>query len=188
MWFFRQFPLAWRVLADRPARFALSIVGVAFAVVVMFTELGFLNGVTDSSINVSTLLASDLVVAHPRQEQLKSYVKFSGDYLREIQTVPGVEAAIPMYIAAPNWSNPQDGSRNRVLLLGVNVNDPQLNLPAIAKFRKELNETDTLIFDRRARIELGKVDVGTVSRVAGRRGWWGSLNSGRTLPMRGISS
>ena len=168
MWFFRQFPLAWRVLADRPARFALSIVGVAFAVVVMFTELGFLNGVTDSSINVSTLLASDLVVAHPRQEQLKSYVKFSGDYLREIQTVPGVEAAIPMYIAAPNWSNPQDGSRNRVLLLGVNVNDPQLNLPAIAKFRKELNETDTLIFDRRARIELGKVDVGTVSRVAGR--------------------
>ena len=43
MWFFRQFSLAWRLLADRPGRCVLSMTGVAFAVVIMFTELGFLK-------------------------------------------------------------------------------------------------------------------------------------------------
>ncbi len=167
MWFFRQFPLAWRVLADRPARFALSVVGVAFAVVVMFTELGFLNGVTDSSTNVAKLLASDLVVAHPKQEHLKSYVQFSADYLREIRDVPGVQAAVPFYYSPLNWANPQDGSRNRVLILGVDLADPQLNLPALETYRKDLAEADTVLFDRLARIELGRVQIGTRTRVEG---------------------
>ena len=169
MWLFRQL-LAWRVLADRPMRFALSIVGVAFAVVVMFTELGFLNGVTDSSINLAKILDSDLVVAHPRQEQLKSYVEFPGDYLGEVRDVPGVALALPFYYTSLNWSNPQDGSRNRILIIGVDLENPQLKLPALARYKKELGEADTLIFDRLARPELGIVEIGTRSRVAGAAG------------------
>lgn len=167
MIFIRQFPLAWRVLTDRPARFALSIVGVAFAVVVMFTELGFLNGITDSSCNVASILDSDLVIAHPRQEHLKSYVQFSAFNLRQVNDVPGVLHALPLYFSADNWANPQDGSRNRVLVIGVDLSDPMLRIPALAQHVEELRKPGTVMFDRLARFELGKVEPGTHTLLGG---------------------
>lgn len=167
MWFFRQFFLAWRLLADRPGRFVLSMTGVAFAVVIMFTELGFLNGVTDSSINFATRLDSDLVIVHPQQEHLKSGVEFPLFYLQQVRDVPGVAVALPVYTSANYWANPQDGSRNRVLIIGADLDDPMLRLPELAAHRAELRGTDTVLFDRRARSELGEVAPGVRSRLAG---------------------
>lgn len=167
MWFFRQFFLAWRLLADRPGRFVLSMTGVAFAVVIMFTELGFLNGVTDSSINFATRLDSDLVIVHPQQEHLKSGVEFPLFYLQQVRDVPGVAVALPVYMSANYWANPQDGSRNRVLIIGADLDDPMLRLPELAAHRADLRGTDTVLFDRRARSELGQVAPGVRSQLAG---------------------
>jgi putative ABC transport system permease protein len=167
MWFFHQFTLAWRMLADRPGRFALSVVGVAFAVVVMFTELGFLNGVTDSSTNFASLLDSDLIVVHPRQRHLKSYVEFPEYYLREVRDVPGVSLALPLYTGADYWSNPQDGGRSRVFTIGVDLDHPMLKVPEMAQYRDQLRAPDTVLFDREVRPELGVVAPGTRTLVAG---------------------
>jgi putative ABC transport system permease protein len=52
MGLFRQTPIAWRMLADKPGRLAFSTLGVAFSVVIMFMELGFFNGTNDSSANL----------------------------------------------------------------------------------------------------------------------------------------
>jgi putative ABC transport system permease protein len=162
-----QFGLAWRMLADRPGRFMLSMLGVAFAVVIMFTELGFLNGVTDSSINLAARIRSDLVVVHPEQEHLKSGVEFPLFYLQQVRDVPGVAAARAVYLSANYWTNPQDGSRNRILIIGADLDDPMLDLPEIARYREELRGPDTVLYDRLARPELGAVAAGTRSRLAG---------------------
>ncbi len=163
-----QFLLAWRMLADRPGRFLLSVAGVAFAVVIMFTQLGFLNGITDSSINLADRLRADLVVVHPQQEHLKSGVEFSHFLLQQVRDVPGVAAALPLYLSANYWANPQDGGRNRVLIVGVDLDDPMLDLPELAAHRDALRGPDTALFDRRARAELGAVAPGTRSTLSGR--------------------
>jgi putative ABC transport system permease protein len=167
MWFLRQFRLALSMLMDRPGRFALSTLGVAFAVVVMFTELGFLNGVTDSSINFATLLNSDLVVVHPKQRHLKSYVEFPEFYLYQVRDVPGVLRALPVNTGAAYWSNPQDGSRSRVFIIGVDLDDPMLRVPELDTFHDQLSEQNTVLFDREVRPELGRVEPGTHSLIAG---------------------
>jgi putative ABC transport system permease protein len=169
MWFLRQFPLAWRMLADRPARLALSFIGVSFAVVVMFTQLGFLNGITDSSANFATLLQSDLIVVHPRQEHLKSYVEFPLLHLFQVRDVPGVKSALPLYTGATNWSNPQTEGRNRVFIIGVDLNNPAaLRVPELADKQLALHGANTFLFDRSVRPELGEVKEGTRSRVNGK--------------------
>jgi putative ABC transport system permease protein len=166
MWIFRQFIFAWRMLADRPGRFALSSLGVAFAVLVMFTELGFLNGVTDSSVNFARRLNSDLIVVHPQQEHLKSGVEFPLYFLHQVRDVPGVATALPLYTSANYWANPQDGSRNRVLIIGVDLDDPMLRIPELATYHKELQAADTVLFDRFARPELGQVAPGVRSLLS----------------------
>ncbi len=154
------------MLADRPGRFMLSTLGVAFAVLVMFTELGFLNGVTDSSINFASRLNSDLIVVHPQQEHLKSGVEYPLFYLHQVRDVPGVAKALPVYTSANYWANPQDGSRNRVLIIGADLDEPMLRIPEIAAHHEALLAPDTVLFDRLARAELGQIAQGTRSRLA----------------------
>jgi putative ABC transport system permease protein len=168
MWFLHQLILAWRILIDRPGRFILSTVGVAFAVVIMFTELGFLNGVTDSSINFARRLNADLIIVHPESEHLKSGTEFPLFYLLQVRDVPGVQKAIPVYTSANYWSNPQDGGRNRVLIIGADLDDPMITLPELGQHREALRAPDTVLFDREARGELGEVIVGSRSKLAGR--------------------
>lgn len=142
--------------------------GVAFAVVIMFAELGFLNAVTDSSINLAARLRGDLVVSHPQSEHLKSGTEFPLYYLHQVRDVPGVAKALPVYTSANYWANPQDGSRNRVLVIGADLDDPMIDIPELAAHRVELRAPDTVLFDRGARPELGRVEAGTRSRLAGR--------------------
>ena len=46
---FRRVPLAWANLTHNPVRFAVSLAGVAFAVVLMFVQFGFRNALFDST-------------------------------------------------------------------------------------------------------------------------------------------
>ena len=41
-------PVAWCMLVHRKGRFMLSMMGIAFSVVIMFMEIGFFNGINDS--------------------------------------------------------------------------------------------------------------------------------------------
>ncbi len=163
----RSFLLAWRLLADRPGRFALSTLGIAFAVVVMFAELGFRNGIADSSALLPPLLDCDLVVSHVSKEHLRIGSVFPLQQVHSLRSVPGVAAAVPLYTAGCTWAHPENGYLHNVLLLGVDLDRPLLRLPAIAAHRSLLRQPDTILFDRAARPELGRVVPGTPSALGG---------------------
>src|SRR5207247_4050153 len=55
-------PLAWLNLTHQPGRFALSLAGVGFAVVLMFVEAGFFTALLDSTVALIDQLDADFVV------------------------------------------------------------------------------------------------------------------------------
>src|SRR4051794_18101898 len=57
-------PLAWRNLAESKVRLATSVAGTAFAVTLMFMELGFRGALLDSMVAVVRSLDGDLFLVH----------------------------------------------------------------------------------------------------------------------------
>ena len=55
-------PLAWKNLTYDRRRLAIAVGGVGFAVLLMFIELGFLNALLDSTVQVLRLLRGDLII------------------------------------------------------------------------------------------------------------------------------
>jgi putative ABC transport system permease protein len=166
MGLFRQTPIAWRMLADKPARLAFSMLGVAFSVVIMFMELGFFNGTNDSSANLPPFFDCDLIVSNPQKTHLKTGEEFPALRLQQITSVPGVAAAVKFNTQAGYWWNPQDRTRNRVLIIGVNLVDPMFSIPAIREHRAELQLPETVLYDRLSRHDLGRIEIGTRSQIA----------------------
>ena len=65
-------------------RLVVSSLGITFAVLLMFAELGFLNGVYDSVTVPIKSMDADLVVVHSAKENTFPYENL--DYLRNIHS------------------------------------------------------------------------------------------------------
>ncbi|MCC6415169.1 MAG: FtsX-like permease family protein [Opitutaceae bacterium] len=162
---FRPLPIAWRMLIDKPSRFLLSGLAVAFSVVIMFMELGFFNGSNDSAANLPPHFACDLILSHREKNHLKTGEEFPFAWLMLARDAPGVATAVPLYSGADYWWNPQDGSRNRVYILGVDLDDPMFAPEVIAARRPALRLPGAVIYDRLSRRELGAITIGTTTTL-----------------------
>jgi putative ABC transport system permease protein len=167
MGIFRQTPIAWRMLSDKPSRLAFSILGVAFSVVIMFMELGFFNGTNDSSANLPPLFDCDLILSHPEKTHLKTGEEFSHLRLQQVSAIAGVAAVAKFNTGAGYWWNPQDRTRNRVLLIGVDLDNPMFSISGIAAHRAELRLPETVLYDRLSRHDLGRIETGTRTQIDG---------------------
>lgn len=153
------------MLIDKPSRFVLSGIAVAFSVVIMFMELGFFNGSNDSAANLPPHFACDLILSHREKNHLKTGEEFPFAWILQARAVPGVAAAVPLYTEADYWWNPQDGSRNRVFILGVDLDDPMFAPTAVAANRSALRRPGAVIYDRLSRRELGDIKPGDTTTL-----------------------
>ncbi len=160
---------AWRMLTHDRRRLGLSCLSIAFAVVVMFMQMGFFNGLRDSQASLARYLDADLVMTHRDKDNLKSPEQFSRKRLRQAQGVEGVAEALYLHARTAYWWNPQDGSRNRLLVLGVDPDRPGLTFPELASSRQLLKRPNAVLYDRLSRRELGDVRQGAMATLGAAR-------------------
>src|SRR5262249_21362079 len=98
MFFPKRVPLGWLNLVHRKGRFAVSLAGISFAVVLMFVQLGFQNALYDSTVQLIQHLRADLVLLHNTKTSLNSKERFPLESLRQADGVEGVDRALPLYI------------------------------------------------------------------------------------------
>src|SRR5207237_10095432 len=91
-------PLAWLNLTHHKGRFALSLAGVGFAVVLMFVEAGFYNALLDSTVALIDSFDADLVIVSKVKTTLQAWGGAPRRRLGPALRVPGVTAVSPLYL------------------------------------------------------------------------------------------
>lgn len=141
-------------------RFALFVLGIAFAVILMFVQLGFRNALLDSNTQLHDKLRCDLVLVSPNRQAIAMAETFPRDRLDQAR-VPGVAEVHPMYVdnafgrlrdASPNDADrgPSRGIRS----IGVDPDAHLLDLPELdprSKTADALRTPNTVLFDRRTK-------------------------------------
>lgn len=149
--------LAWLQLRRQKVRFAVAIAGVAFAVVLMFMQLGFRDALFRSAVNVHMRLNTDLVLVHPNYNILVFPTTFSRRRLYQALAFPGVRAVAPVYASLGRWKNPITGRTRDVFTLGIDPADDVLNMPAVRDQRDIFRYPDVVIWDELSRPEFGPI-------------------------------
>jgi putative ABC transport system permease protein len=162
--------LPWRSLVHDRGRFVSSLLGVGFAVVLMFVELGFLNGAYDSVTRFIRLFDADLVIVSVAKEDMDPPAPFPRPRLMQALAQPEVAGVEPLYSEAlVEWYSPRGLTGEDVRVLAF---DPEaavfLSLDVRARQRLLL-ETDTGLADSRSRDLYGGLEVGDEGELAGRR-------------------
>ena len=91
-------PLAWLNTTSSPPKLLLASSGIGFAVVLMFMQIGFLNGLFDSTVQILRLLDADLVIMSPARYTVPSEQRFNYGLLQRARAATGIRSVQPLYI------------------------------------------------------------------------------------------
>ncbi|MCK5556014.1 MAG: FtsX-like permease family protein [Alphaproteobacteria bacterium] len=157
--FFFAFRLAWRQLTHEKAKLFAATLGVIFACVLVFMQLGFRDSLYASIVKIPAAMKGDLFLIHKHTEgAIWMTVSFPRQQLKRAFSLPEVESAVPLYIGMAHWRNPDNKSKKILLLFGY---DPDTNVfkgKDIRKNKKKLLLQNTVLFDSLSHPGYGSIE------------------------------
>ncbi|MEM9766944.1 MAG: ABC transporter permease DevC [Cyanobacteria bacterium P01_D01_bin.71] len=195
-------PLGWAQLSHRKVRLLVAIMGVAFANILIFTQLGLRAMLFDGVTLVPDHLQGDLflVSAYAANIDFSAIPKI---YLYQADAVEGVAQASPLYIGYANWVNPQDLVTeelpladedavpesnfqlfpNSVKILAFNPTQPVLTIPEVNRQLESIYAPGTVLYDR-----LGQAKLGPIPRLFQQQGTVTTLMNNQRVYVTGLFS
>ena len=150
-------PLAWLQLTYHKGRFLVTLAGVAFAVTLMFMQLGFQDALYEDSTTIHKTFKADLFLISPKSVALFATSTFPRRRLYDALEADGIATASPFYLGAGQWKNPQNQSTRDLIILAFDPDKPIFNLSGVERNLTTIRRSDTVLFDRLSRSEYGSI-------------------------------
>ena len=150
-------PLAWLQLSREKTRLLIVLAGIAFAVILMFLQLGFQSALYDSATRLHQNLQGDLFLISTRSRSLPYMKPFSWRRLYQTLSFEGVESISPIYVGFKEWRNPYNGNFRAIYVYGFEPVKSIFKFPEVAQYLDQLKIKENILFDRASRIEYGPI-------------------------------
>lgn len=162
-------PLALHNLLHQKMRTSVAMLGVGFAIVLVFMQLGFLGAVEATATSLYEHLDFDLLLASSEFREVNRPGEFPLARLHQAKALESVERALPLYLGFHLWRNPDSRQRRLIMVVGFRPSDHALRLPEIAPHLPELRLLDNVLIDRRSRPEFGRQEAGVTTEIGTRK-------------------
>jgi putative ABC transport system permease protein len=156
-------PLAWLNLTHDKRRLLIRVLGVSFAVFLMFVELGFWNALLDAGVQIVKQFDGDLFIVSDARYAMAIKESFPRARLDQTLTVPGVKAAYPVYLEYVRslWKDtgtPEDKrlSSQPIRVIAFDPDLPVLDNEDVRAHQAKLKTLYDVLIDRRTKSAYGK--------------------------------
>lgn len=149
--------LAWRQLTYERAKLVAAVLGVLFACVLVFMQLGFRDALYSSIEILPQSLQGDIFIQHKQAEALWRTIPFHRQQVWRALAHPDVERVMPLYIGQTPWKNPQSQTKRTLMVFGVEPTDAPLLLRESSAPAVTLTRENTIMFDVLSRPEFGPI-------------------------------
>ncbi len=157
------------MLLHNKGRLLLSLLGVAFAVVIMFMEIGFFNGLNDSQANLPPLLNADILIMNERRYSMLETSTIPRLRLSQAAVLNEVAEAIPFYEGADTLFNQQEKRIRAISILAFPQNTASpLLIDGMEKYQEQLKIKGNVLYDSLSRGIYGDIKPGTEIKLGGR--------------------
>jgi putative ABC transport system permease protein len=151
-------PLAWKNLTHDWRRLAVAVAGIGFAVILMFTQVGFQNALFDSQVKMIDDLQGDIFLASRAKYTLAAEKRFPLELINQAASCPGVAGAYPLYteLTLSRLKNLKAGASSKaypIRSIGFRLQDPIFNSPEINAQLTRLTLPGTALIDVRSKRE-----------------------------------
>jgi putative ABC transport system permease protein len=157
-------PLAWKNLTHDWRRLAVAIAGIGFAVLLMFTQVGFQNALFDSQVKIIDDMQGDIFLVNKAKYTLAAEKRFSISRIHQARSCSGVRGAYPVYseltTSVLRIIDAGRGSRGYALRsLGYHIGDPVFRSESINDQSNLLRAPGVALIDVKSKASKFKFDM-----------------------------
>lgn len=157
MFFYFASRLAWKQLFYERSKTLTALLGVMFACVLVFMQLGFRDSLFRSAANLPRHLRGDIFVMHQQNNAIWQGYPFSKSHLARLYGHPAVDRVSSVLMSPGRWKNPVTKDIHTVLVLGINPHEHVIEGLDPSKCSSLLNQRHTIIFDALSKPEFGPI-------------------------------
>ena len=150
-------PLGWLQLKHDKFRLLTALSGIAFADILIFMQLGFMNALYSANTAYPRKINGDIIMTSTQATNFNKPYTFPRRRIYQAMDVPGVASAEPMYVGSLSWRNPQNQEKTSMTVLGFNPEKPMFDLPEVNRQLDKVKIPDTVLFDQASRGEYDQV-------------------------------
>lgn len=163
-------PLAWLNLVHDKTRLLVALAGVAFAVILVFMNLGFLGALAKTATIFYSQMNADIFLMSPQALEISTTKAFPIERIYQAAGIDGVQRAMPLYVGYLQWRNVQTRLSRAMFTFGFNPGDPVFLLPELQmpETQAALRQPDTVLYDRLSRPEFGSQTIGLTTEARSR--------------------
>ncbi|PSR19677.1 DevC protein [filamentous cyanobacterium CCP3] len=167
----KRVPLAFLNLLHNRSRFMVAIAGVAFAVLLIFMNLGFLGALIRTTTVFYDQFNADLFLMSPDSLEISKTVPFPMSSLYQLAGLKGVDKVMPLYVDYIPWKNSDTGIIKPILVYGFNLDDPVFLMPELntPEALQALRFPNTVFIDKRSSPEYGPLTLDVQTEADRRR-------------------
>jgi len=186
-------PLAWKNLVHNKVRTTIGVMGVGFAVILIFMQMGFQGAIKKTATQIYDALDFDLMLRSPAYLHLTEPRSFPRARVYQAASLAQVEAVRPFYLGLSEWQapirpgeSPPSENRDRddpsgqwrgIITMGTDPNDPAFSRPDICEKARLLTDPRFVLVDSKSKPEYGpaqgdrfsKADIGTETSLGPHR-------------------
>jgi putative ABC transport system permease protein len=150
-------PLAWAQLSHQKVRTGIAMGGIAFANVLIFMQLGFVNLFAGGAILLPKHLQGDLFITNTDAKLIDPFSTFDRTRLYQAAAFDGIVFAEPLYLKYGTWAYNKETISYDTRIFAYNPQVQIFDLPEVNQQQAKLTEPFTVLFDRLSRSELGPI-------------------------------
>ncbi len=150
-------PLGWLQLKHDKFRLLTALSGIAFADILIFMQLGFMNALYTTNTQYPRKIKGDIVLTSTQATNFNKPYTFPRRRLYQAMDIPGVESAEPIYIGSIGWRNPQNKAKTSMTVIGFNPDKPVFDLPEVNSQLDKVKIPYTVLFDQASRGEYDQL-------------------------------
>jgi putative ABC transport system permease protein len=152
-------PLAWLQITREKLRMTVALLGVAFAVVLIFMQLGFREALFESAVRYHGSFDYDIALFSTKSNFIVQPEQFSRRRLYQVLGMPEVQEVKSVYVAQGVWRNPAARAETRAIyVVGFDPSESVFRIPEVVASRELLKLPDMVLYDRTSRPEYGPVE------------------------------
>jgi putative ABC transport system permease protein len=156
-------------LLHQKLRTLIALIGVAFATILIFMQLGFYGSAATTATVFIDKLDFDLILLSPDYLDINRPGTLARARMAQAPSVPGVVGVVPLYVAGNLWrivdideGKPglMNGRRRGIMMVGFNPEDQPFRLPELAARVELIKVPGQVLIDTETRAYFKQRDVG----------------------------
>lgn len=156
--FFFAARLAWRQLIFDKPKLIAAIMGVMFACLLVFMQLGFKDSLMTSAASAPIKMQADVFLMHKQTEAMWRSEKFDRSLLMRALGHPDVASVHAMYMGLAAFKNIDTRLKRTLMVYGFDPESDLMNIQEVISQREKIKIKDQVLFDRASRPEFGPVE------------------------------